>query len=137
MIPQSKIADIKSAANIVKIISDDGITLKKSGINFVGLCPFHADRNASLVVSPTKQIYKCFACGEGGDVIKWFEKRENMSYPEAVKKVASEVGIKVEEEELSPEQKRELEQKDSVRAVLSANQALFEGFLVSVMSTCF
>ncbi|MDO4801923.1 MAG: DNA primase, partial [Prevotellaceae bacterium] len=131
MITQSKIDEVKSAANIVKIISEDGITLKKSGINFIGLCPFHADRTASLVVSPTKQIFKCFACGEGGDVYKWFENRENMSYPEAVKKVAAEVGIKVEEEEMTPEQKRELEEKDSVRAVLSANQALFEGYLLS------
>lgn len=129
--PPQKIQEVKDASDIVKTISNDGIALKASGINFVGLCPFHDDRNASLVVSPAKQIYKCFACGEGGDVIKWFEKRENLSYPEAIKKLGDMAGIKVEEEELSPEQKREAQQKESVKAVLQANQKLFEGYLVS------
>lgn len=131
MIPKEKKEEIKAAANIVKIIQDDGVTLKQQGVNYVGLCPFHSDRNASLVVSPSKQIFKCFACGESGDVFSWFMKRENMSLPEAVKKVAKENGIEVEEEELTPDQKREAAAKDSARAVIKANQALFEGYLAS------
>ena len=66
-IPQEIIDKVLDAANIIEVIGED-ITLKKQGVNYIGVCPFHDDKTPSLVVSPAKGIYKCFACGAGGNV---------------------------------------------------------------------
>ena len=68
-IPEDKISEIKNAVDIVDIISDS-VLLKKTGRNFVGLCPFHSEKTPSFTVSPEKQIYHCFGCGASGDAIK-------------------------------------------------------------------
>ena len=67
---------ITSKLDIVEIVSSSGVTLTKKGANYVGLCPFHDDKNPSLTVSPDKQIYKCFSCGAGGDAIKYIKEKE-------------------------------------------------------------
>jgi len=90
------IEKVKDASDIVDIISEY-VPLKKSGSNFVGLCPFHHEKTPSFTVSQTKEFFHCFGCGEGGDVITFIMKRENLSFYEAVKFLADKAGIPLEE----------------------------------------
>ncbi|NEW62549.1 DNA primase [Granulicatella sp. zg-ZJ] len=87
MIPEEKIQYIKQHTNIVDII-DQYVSLKKSGKNHFGFCPFHEERTPSFSVSEEKQIYKCFSCGRAGNVFSFFMEKEGITFPEAVKKVA-------------------------------------------------
>ena len=80
MIPQDIIDKILDAASIVDVIKDD-ITLRKQGINYVGLCPFHNEKTPSFVVSPSKGLCKCFSCGKGGNVIWYKMERDNLTLP--------------------------------------------------------
>ncbi len=93
-IPEEKIAEIRDAADIVDFISDT-VILKKTGRNFIGLCPFHAEKTPSFTVSPEKQIFHCFGCGEGGNVFTFLMKSEGLAFPEALKKVAARCGIQM------------------------------------------
>ena len=81
-IPQDKIDEIKSVADIVSVIGDY-VELKRSGSNYIGLCPFHNEKTPSFSVSPSKGIFHCFGCGVGGDVISFIMQKEGLSYPEA------------------------------------------------------
>jgi len=87
---------IRNNVDIVEVVSRY-VSLKKVGRNYFGLCPFHSEKTPSFSVNPGKGIFKCFGCGEGGDVIKFLSKIENVSYREAVKMLATEVGISVDE----------------------------------------
>ncbi|PIS31241.1 DNA primase [Candidatus Saganbacteria bacterium CG08_land_8_20_14_0_20_45_16] len=92
MIPKEKIAEIRSQADIVKIVSEY-VQLKQRGKNYLGHCPFHSEKDPSFTVSPEKQIFHCFGCNEGGNVFSFLMKIENLSFIEAVAEVASKVGI--------------------------------------------
>lgn len=94
-IDERTIEEIKDRAEIATVISDY-IDLKKTGANYKGLCPFHGEKTPSFTVSNQKGIYKCFGCGEGGNVINFVMKMENISFPEACKKLADQYGIKIE-----------------------------------------
>ncbi|MFH1074460.1 MAG: DNA primase [Candidatus Firestonebacteria bacterium] len=95
LIPQDKILLVKEAFDIVDVISEH-VHLKKAGQNFKGLCPFHNEKTPSFVVSPVKQIYHCFGCGEGGNVLHFISRIENISFFEAVKFLAEKKGITVD-----------------------------------------
>ena len=84
MISQDKIIEIRDRASIVEVISDY-VTLKKTGRNHMGLCPFHSEKTPSFNVHPTKQIYHCFGCGQGGDVFKFVMEMEKCAFPEAIR----------------------------------------------------
>ena len=86
--------DVRQSNDIVNIISQY-VVLKRSGRNYFGLCPFHNDTNPSMVVSEEKQIFKCFVCGTGGNAINFIQKKENISYREALIKVAEIAGYNV------------------------------------------
>lgn len=105
MIDYLTIERIQSAAQIYDVVSDF-ITLRKRGVNYVGLCPFHEDKTPSFYISPSKNICKCFACGEGGTPIHFIMKHEQLSYVESLKYLAKKYGIEVEETQLSEEQKQ-------------------------------
>ncbi|MDR1682558.1 MAG: DNA primase, partial [Candidatus Symbiothrix sp.] len=96
---------IISAAQIYDVVSDF-ISLRKKGVNYVGLCPFHDDKSPSFTVSPAKNICKCFACGEGGTPVHFVMKHEQMTYVEALKYLAKKYHIEVKEVELTDEQKQ-------------------------------
>ena len=98
MIDQPTIDRILDAAQIVDVVSDF-VTLRKRGVNYVGLCPFHDDKTPSFYVSPAKGLCKCFACGKGGNVVHFIMEHEQMSYPEALKYLAKKYGIEVKERE--------------------------------------
>lgn len=85
---------IKDANDIVDVIGEF-VTLRKRGINYLGICPFHPDRTPSMTVSSSRQSFKCFVCGKGGDVIEFLQEHENMSFYEAVSWLGHRVGIEV------------------------------------------
>jgi len=113
MIDQLTISRIQDAAQIVDVVSDF-VTLKKRGVNFVGLCPFHDDRTPSFYVSPAKNLCKCFSCGEGGSPVHFVMKHEQLSYPEALKYLARKYHIEVVEKELTAEDKQRQSDRDSM-----------------------
>lgn len=95
-IPEELIEKIRGSQDIVEVISRH-ISLKKSGQNYVGLCPFHSEKTPSFMVSPVKQLFHCFGCGTGGNVITFLMRYENIPFPEAVKRLARDAGIEVAE----------------------------------------
>lgn len=113
MIDQGTIDKIMDAAQIVDVVSQF-VTLKRRGINYVGLCPFHTDKSPSFYVSPSKNICKCFACGEGGTAVHFIMKHEQLSYYEALKFLAKKYGIEVQEREMTDEQKKAYNERESL-----------------------
>lgn len=113
MIDQVTIDKIIDAAQIVDVVSQF-VTLKRRGINYVGLCPFHTDKSPSFYVSPAKNICKCFACGEGGSAVHFIMKHEQLSYHEALKFLAKKYGIEIQERELTDEQKKAYNERESL-----------------------
>ena len=105
MIDQPTIDRILDAANIVDVVSEF-VTLRKRGVNYVGLCPFHSDKSPSFYVSPSKNICKCFACGEGGTSIHFIMKHEQLSYFDALRFLAKKYNIEIQERELSDKEKQ-------------------------------
>lgn len=106
MIKKSSIEDLKSRLDIIDVISNY-IELKKAGVNYKARCPFHEEKSASFVVSPSKQIYHCFGCGSGGDAISFVKEYEKLSYPEAVEKLARENNIPLDYENGAQEKKED------------------------------
>src|SRR5205807_10083583 len=105
---------VKQQADIVRVVGEY-VRLKKSGQNFTGLCPFHAEKSPSFAVHPTKQIYHCFGCGVGGDVFKFVLEMEKCDFMEAVRTVADKCGIAVpKSRELSADERREQDRKSVV-----------------------
>jgi DNA primase len=102
---------VKQQADIVRVIGEY-VRLKKSGQNFTGLCPFHAEKSPSFAVHPTKQIYHCFGCGVGGDVFKFVMEMEKVAFPEAIRVVAEKCGIAIPRPKTSsPEERKENQQR--------------------------
>lgn len=113
MIDQSTIARILDAADIVDVVKEF-VTLRKAGVNYKGLCPFHDEKTPSFVVSPSKQLCKCFSCGKGGNVVHFIMEHEQMSYPEALKWLAKKYGIEIQERELTDEEKAQATERESL-----------------------
>ena len=118
MIDRATIDKIYSSADIVEVISDF-VTLKKKGVNYQACCPFHNEKTPSFVVSPSKGVFKCFGCGKGGNAITFVMEHEGVSYVDALKYVAKKYGIEVQERELSEEEKRENDDRESMMVVTS------------------
>ncbi|MCD8310645.1 MAG: DNA primase [Prevotellaceae bacterium] len=116
MIDQATINRILDAAQIVDVVSDF-VTLRKRGVNYVGLCPFHDDKTPSFYVSPSKGVCKCFACGKGGSAVHFIMEHEQLSYPEALKYLGKKYGIEVKERELSNEEKIAQSERESLFVV--------------------
>ena len=118
MIKPETIQTIFETARVEDVIGDF-VTLKKRGANYLGLCPFHNEKTPSFSVSPSKGIYKCFGCGEAGNAVNFVMKHEHYSYPEALKWIAKRYNIEIEEEEVTPEQQLEYDERDSMFALNS------------------
>ncbi|UCF95264.1 MAG: DNA primase, partial [Desulfobacterales bacterium] len=123
-IPEDKIAEIRNAVDIVDIVSEV-VLLKKAGRNFLGLCPFHAEKTPSFSVSPDKQIYHCFGCGAGGSAFNFLMQHEGLSFPEAVQSLARRYGIDIPTERLSREQNKRIRQRENL---LTINRQALEFF---------
>lgn len=116
MIDNNTKEKILAAADIVDVVGEF-VELKRSGSGYVGLCPFHDDSNPSLTVSPSRGTYKCFACGEGGDVISFLMRKEMMSYPEAIEWLAQRYGIAIQHPRQTREQWIEENEREGMFAV--------------------
>lgn len=101
------------AADIVDVVKEF-VTLRKAGVNYKGLCPFHDEKTPSFVVSPAKQMCKCFSCGKGGNVVHFIMEHEQMTYPEALKWLARKYGIEVREKELTEEERHAATERESM-----------------------
>jgi DNA primase len=116
---------VKQQADIVRVVGEY-VRLKKSGQNFTGLCPFHAEKSPSFAVHPTKQIYHCFGCGVGGDVFKFVMEMEKCPFPEAIRIVAEKCGIAIPRpKERSPEERKENQQRSALVEMHREAQAFF------------
>lgn len=113
MIDRNTINRINNATDIVDVVKEF-VTLRKAGVNYKGLCPFHDEKTPSFVVSPAKQLFKCFSCGKGGSAVHFIMEHEQMTYPEAMKWLGRKYGIEVQERELTDEEKQAAGERESM-----------------------
>lgn len=113
MIDHATVERIKDAANIVEVVSEF-VTLRRSGANYKGLCPFHDEKTPSFYVSPARGMCHCFGCGKGGNPIGFIMEHEQMTYPEALRWLANKYHIEIQERELSENEKREQSERESM-----------------------
>lgn len=128
MIDRETIDKIMEATNIVDVVSEF-VTLRKAGINYKGLCPFHDDKTPSFMVSPTKGICHCFACGKGGNAINFLMEHEQITYPDALRWLANKYNIEIQERELSAEEKQQATDRESMFVVNEWAKKYFQDIL--------
>ena len=120
--------DIKRAADIVELIGQY-VQLKKAGLNHIGLCPFHGDKDPSFTVSQTKQRFHCFGCKKGGDVFSFWMEYHKVSFPQALKDLAERYNILLPEKKITPSQRRELDLKELLYRINNAASGYFNYIL--------
>lgn len=130
MIDRTTIDRIMDAADIVEVVQDF-VSLKKRGVNYIGCCPFHNEKTPSFIVSPSKGIFKCFGCGKSGNAIGFVMEHEQMTYPEALKYVAKKYGIEIVEKELSPEEQKQNDDRESMRILNEYAAKYFQNNLLN------
>ena len=113
MIDKATVERIIEATDITDVIQDF-VNLKKRGTNYLGLCPFHNEKTPSFIVSPSKGIFKCFGCGKGGNAVNFIMEHEHLSYPEALRFLANKYQIEIKEKELTAEEIKEKNVRDSL-----------------------
>jgi len=116
LIKPETIQTIFESAHVEEVVSDF-VSLKKRGVNYIGLCPFHNEKTPSFVVSPAKGIYKCFGCGKAGNSVNFIMEHEHYSYPEALRFLAKKYNIEIEEEALTPEMQQQIDERESLFTV--------------------
>ena len=124
MIDRQTIDKILDAAQIVDVVSDF-VTLRKRGVNYIGLCPFHDEKTGSFIVSPAKGIFKCFGCGKGGGPVHFIMEHEQLDYPSALKYLAKKYHIEVVEKELTPEEQQSQSDREAMFALNTWAQSYF------------
>jgi DNA primase len=124
LITQQTIQQILSRIDIIDIVGSF-VKLKKRGVNYLGLCPFHNEKTPSFTVSPTKEIYKCFGCGRSGNSIGFLMEHEKYSYVEALRWLAARYNVEVEETEVSPEIRQQQQVADSLHIINQFAQQYF------------
>jgi len=124
MIDHSTIERIFDAAQITDVVSEF-VSLKRRGVNHIGLCPFHNEKTPSFTVSPAKGIFKCFGCGKGGNAVNFIMEHEHLSYPEALRWLAKKYHIEIEEKEVTPEEIAKQNERESMLVVTQYAARLF------------
>ena len=130
MIEQSTIQKVIDTADIVEVVKDF-VTLKRSGANYKGLCPFHNEKTPSFMVSPAKGIFKCFGCGESGNAVGFVMKHELFTFPNSIKYLAEKYNIQIEEKEDTPEEKEKRAERESLLIVSAYAQKYFSDILLN------
>ncbi len=116
MIDQATIDRIFDAAQINEVVGDF-VSLRRRGVNYLGVCPFHHEKTPSFTVSPAKGIYKCFGCGKGGNSVNFIMEHENLSYVEALRYLAKKYGIEIKEKELTSEEREHQNERESLMLI--------------------
>ena len=116
MIPQDTIQKVLSAANITEVVSEF-VNLKKKGVNYLGVCPFHNEKTPSMIVSPAKGIFKCFGCGKAGNAISFVMEHEAMTYPEAIEYVAKKYHVEIPKVEMTADELQKRSERDTMFAM--------------------
>jgi DNA primase len=116
MIPDDKVREVRERAPIVEIISEY-MSLRKSGANYQGLCPFHGEKTPSFNVNPARGIFHCFGCGAGGNVVSFVMRMEGMNFPTALKFLAKRVGVDIPERPLTRDEKRKVDEQDQLYSI--------------------
>lgn len=130
MIDKATVQRIKDTANIVDVVSDY-VHLIRRGSNYMGLCPFHNERTPSFSVNPRRNICHCFSCGKGGSPVNFLMEKESISYYDALKQLAKKYGIKVEERELTPEERKLATEREGLMIAAEAAMRQMESDLVN------
>ena len=128
MIDQATIDRILDAAQIVDVVSEF-VTLRRRGVNYIGICPFHNEKTPSFSVSPSKGLCKCFSCGKGGNVVHFIMEHEQLSYYEALKWLAKKYNIEIKERELTTEEKQAQSLRESLFVVNQFASEYFQNIL--------
>ena len=123
-ISPKSIEEVKAAIRIEEVVQDF-VNLKPAGTRFKGLCPFHHEKTPSFVVSPDRNMFKCFGCGEGGDAISFLQKHEKFSYLEAIEWLANKYGIQLEKRQLTPEDQARYKEEESLYIINDFAQQFF------------
>ena len=129
-IPDEKITAIKNASDIVEIVSEI-VSLRRAGRNYVGLCPFHAEKTPSFTVSPDKQIFYCFGCGAGGNVFSFLMKQGGLTFPEAARALALRYAIDLPTRNLSPLEKKKLTERETILTLNDRAMSFYHDCLLS------
>jgi len=116
MIPDEKVREVRERAPILEVISDY-MSLRKSGANYQGLCPFHGEKSPSFNVNPARGIFHCFGCGAGGNVVTFVMRMEGMNFPTAVKFLAKRVGVDIPERPLTRDEKRKVDEQEQLYSI--------------------
>lgn len=130
MIDRATIDRVLDSAQILDVVSDF-VSLKKKGQNYWGLCPFHSDRSPSFSVSPSRNMCKCFSCGEGGSPLHFIMKHESLSYADAIKYLAKKYNIEIIEKEISEEDKKQENERQSLFIINEFAKKFFEDSLLN------
>jgi DNA primase len=130
MIKREDIDKIINATKIEEVVGSF-VELRKRGVNYIGLCPFHNEKTPSFNVNPAKGIFKCFGCGEGGDAVSFLMKHEHYTYPEALRWLANKYGIQIEEEVLTQEEVAQQSERDRIYQINDFAQKYFQEILFS------
>lgn len=125
---QKVIDEVRAATDIVGLVGE-AVTLRRQGRNYLGLCPFHTEKTPSFTVSPDKQMFHCFGCGTGGDAFSFLQRREGVSFPDAVRRLAERAGLRLPEPELTQEQAQQRDQHERLRHTMELASAQYQRWL--------
>ena len=128
MIPDDKIREVRERASIFEVVSDY-VSLRKSGANYQGLCPFHGEKTPSFNVNPARGIFHCFGCGVGGNAVTFIMKMEGLSFPEAVKFLAKRVGVVIEDRPVSAAEKHRQDEREILFDINEVAAQLYRSLL--------
>ncbi|MBV5341392.1 MAG: DNA primase [Deltaproteobacteria bacterium] len=130
MIPDDKVREVAERLSIVEVVADY-VSLRRAGANYLGLCPFHAEKTPSFNVNPAREIYHCFGCGAGGNAFSFIMKIEGLNFPEAVKLLARKVGIEIEERQLTPAEKKSQDEHVQFRRINDLTTSYYRSVLLN------
>ena len=128
MIPEEKVREVAERISIVEVVSEY-VQLRRSGSNFLGLCPFHGEKTASFTVNPAREIFHCFGCGAGGNAFSFVMKMEGLNFPEAVKLLPRKSGIEIEERQLTAAEKQSLDERQQFQRINELATAYYRSIL--------
>lgn len=129
MIPDDKIREVRERASILEVVSDY-VSLRKSGANYQGLCPFHGEKTPSFNVNPARGIFHCFGCGVGGNAITFVARMEGLSFPEAVKFLAKRVGVEIEDRPVTAAEQRRQDEREEFHSIVEMAVQLYRDLLL-------